>query len=60
MRGKFTVYAIVVILVTTLSSWGKMLSGSSSGSSGVRGSSWSSNTGSGGGSWGNGTGGGHK
>lgn len=60
MKGKFTAYALVVMLTTTVASWGKLFSGSSSSSSG---SSWSSRTGSGGGTWGGGTGGtggGHK
>jgi hypothetical protein len=60
MKGKFIVYALVVSLVTTMASWGKVLSGNSFGGSGSRsGSSWSST--SGGSSWGSGGGGGgHK
>ncbi|WP_338845916.1 hypothetical protein V8J88_19585 [Massilia sp. W12] len=56
MKGKYTVYALVVVLLTSVASWGKLFSSSSSGSS--SGSSWSSR--SSGGSWGGSTGGGHK
>ncbi|MBI1891913.1 MAG: hypothetical protein HYS18_14800 [Burkholderiales bacterium] len=63
MNGKFIVYALIVSLVSTGSSWNRLLSspsmrGSGSGSS-YSGSSWSSNTGSGS-SWGGGSGGSHK
>ena len=58
--GRYIVYAVIVVLFTTVSSWMRMFSsfGPSSGS----GSSWSSHTG-GGGSYGggySGGGGGHK
>ena len=57
MKNKFTVYALIVTLLTSGISWSKLLTPSVSGG----GSSWSSNSGSGGGSWGGGSGGsGHK
>jgi hypothetical protein len=54
MHGKFIIYAVIVSLITTVSSWGKLMSGSGGTSGG--GSSWSSS--SGGSSWG--SGGSHK
>ena len=61
MNGKFILYAVLVSILCTTASWGRMQPGpSSNGSrSGAGGSSWSSNTG--GGSWSGGSsGGGHK
>ena len=60
--SKFLIYAIVVTVVTSGSSWMRAMSGGSNyGSNGYRGSTWSSNTGGGGGSYGGGSGGGgHK
>jgi len=52
---KFIIYAAVVILFTSGSTWIRAFSGNSYGS---RGSSWSSTTGGGGGSYGGGYGGG--
>jgi hypothetical protein len=65
MNGKFLIYALVVSLLTTTLSWGRLLSSSANSSDGYRsgysGSSWGSTTGGGGGSWGGGAGGGgHK
>ena len=58
---KFILYAIVVTVLTSGSSWIRGFSGPGYGSSGPRGSSWSSHTGGGGGSYGGGSGGGgHK
>ncbi|MBI3231030.1 MAG: hypothetical protein HYZ45_12920 [Burkholderiales bacterium] len=59
MKGKFTAYAIMVIVLSSALSWGRMLGGSSSRGPSLPGSTWSSNTGSG--SWGGTTSGtGHK
>lgn len=61
MKGKYTLYAILVITLTSGINWMNMFKSSSSSS--PRGSTWSSNTGPGGGVWGGGTGGtsgGHK
>ena len=52
---RFILYAIVVTLITSGSTWVRAFSGPAYGS---RGSSWSSSTGSGGGSYGGGYGGG--
>jgi hypothetical protein len=65
MNGKFILYALCVSLVSTVMSWGRMVSSatdsSSSYRSGYSGSNWGSTTGGGGGSWGGGGGGGgHK
>lgn len=58
--SRFFIYAIIVTLLTSGSSWMR-LSGGSGSASGYRGSTWSSHTGGGGGSWGGGSGGGgHK
>lgn len=61
MNVKFILYALLISIISSGASWGRMLAGpglsDSGGSSGSRGgSSWSSSTGSGGG----GGGGGHK
>ncbi|MCG2585692.1 hypothetical protein [Massilia sp. TS11] len=62
MGGKFFVYAVFVIAITTASSWVKLFSVASRGG----GNSWVSHTGGGGGSYGGGYsgggygGGGHK
>ncbi len=60
--SKFILYAIVVTVLTSGSTWIRAFSGPGyNSSSGSRGSSWSSNTGGGGGSYGGGSGGGgHK
>ncbi len=63
MKGKFTMYALLVCLGTSALNWIHFVS--SVGSSSRSGSSWHSRTGTGSGSWGNGTGGtsggsGHK
>jgi hypothetical protein len=56
--NKFILYATVVTLLTSGTSWIRAFSGPSRNSAG---SSWSSHTGAGGGSWGGGSGGGgHK
>ncbi|CAN7187385.1 hypothetical protein [Duganella sp. Dugasp56] len=59
--SKFFIYAIIVSVVTSGSSWMRAMSGGSNYNSGYRGSTWSSHTGGGGGSYGGGSGGGgHK
>ena len=60
--SKFIIYAIVVTVLTSGSSWLRAFSGINYNSySSYHGSSWSSNTGGGGGSYGGGSGGGgHK
>lgn len=61
MKSKFTMYALVVTLLTSTISWGKFISSvGSGGRSSGSGSSWNSNTGYSGGSWGGGSSGGHK
>jgi uncharacterized membrane protein len=62
MKGKFMVYALVVTMLSTAFSWGRLFaSASNSGNPNSRGSSWTTNTGGGGGAWGGGAGGGgHK
>ena len=58
--NKFFIYAIIVSLVTSGSSWMRAMGSGGNDNSGYRGSTWSSNTG-GGGSYGGGSGGGgHK
>lgn len=60
---KFVLYATVVTLITSGTGWVRGFGGASysSGTSGYRGSGWSSHTGGGGGSYGGGSGGGgHK
>jgi uncharacterized membrane protein len=58
---KFILYAIVVTVLTSGSTWIRAFSGPGYASSSSRGSSWSSHTGGGGGSYGGGSGGGgHK
>jgi uncharacterized membrane protein YgcG len=58
MNYKFNLYALAVVLVSTVASWTGVFS---DGSSSASGSSWSSRTGSGGGSYGGGSSGGsHK
>ncbi len=61
MRYKFTAYAVVVILVCSLASWGSMASRAMGGQG--SGNSWhtgSSGGGYSGGGWATGGGGGHK
>jgi hypothetical protein len=63
MKGKFMAYALVVTMLSTAFSWGRLFSSASNSgmSNGSRGSSWTTNTGGGGGAWGGGAGGGgHK
>ncbi|MBA5604853.1 hypothetical protein H3H36_05690 [Duganella sp. FT3S] len=56
--SKYVIYALVVTLFTSCSTWMRGFSGSNYGG---RGSNWSSHTGGGGGSFGGGSGGGgHK
>lgn len=55
MGGKYIVYALFVVLVTTALSWSKLIGGASR----TGGSSWVSHS-SGGGSYGGGYSGGHK
>ncbi len=58
--SKYVIYAIIVAVFTSASSWMSFGSGGRS-ASGYRGSTWSSHTGGGGGSYGGGSGGGgHK
>jgi uncharacterized protein YceK len=59
---RFFIYAIIVTVLTSGSSWIRAMGGGGSGyGSGYRGSTWSSHTGGGGGSYGGGSGGGgHK
>ena len=58
--SRFFIYAVIVMLVTSGSSWMRLGGGQSAGQ-GYRGSVWSSNIGGGGGSYGGGSGGGgHK
>ncbi|HEX8406539.1 MAG TPA: hypothetical protein VF670_18090, partial [Duganella sp.] len=55
---KYFIYAVIVTLFTSCTSWTRLGGG---GTSGSRGSTWSSHTGGGGGSFGGGSGGGgHK
>lgn len=59
--SKYFIYAIIVTLLTSGSSWLRMGAGGGSAGNAYRGSTWSSHTGGGGGSWGGGSGGGgHK
>ncbi len=47
MKGKFTAYAVMVIILSSALNWGRMFSSSSNSTSSMpRGSSWLSNTGS--------------
>ncbi len=58
---KFIIYAVVVTVLTSGSTWIRAFSGPGYSSAGPRGSTWSSHTGGGGGSYGGGSGGGgHK
>jgi hypothetical protein len=58
VRGKFTTYAVIVLMLSSLASWGSMVrrAGSGWGS----GNSWHSGSGYSGGGWASGGGGGHK
>jgi hypothetical protein len=59
MKNKFFIYAMLVTVLSSSVSWGRLLFSSRNAGSG---SSWSSSSGSSGGSWGSGSGGGggHK
>lgn len=57
MNNKYFLYALFVTVITTGTSWIKMIGSSTNTRSG---SSWSSHSGGGGGYYGGGSGGGHK
>jgi hypothetical protein len=60
MNNKFFLYALFVTVITTGTSWVKMIGASTNSTNTRGGSSWSSHSGSGGGYYGGGGGGGHK
>lgn len=58
MRGNFTTYAVIVMLLTSLMSWGSMARRAAGGFG--SGNSWHTGGGYSGGGWASGGGGGHK